>query len=171
MLTTIKMTKTGALIISLVIVVVIIGGIFLFNGSSDSSDVTDNTQNSGTLDTGQTPPPFIDDNQESGQDDTGTSSDSSETKEFDIVARQWNFNPDTITVNEGDTVILNINSIDVNHGFAIKEFGVSESLNPGNTVRVEFIADRKGSFSFFCNVQCGSGHTRMRGTLIVEWKS
>ena len=84
-----------------------------------------------------------------------------------MVARQWSFDPQTITVNEGDTVILNINSIDVNHGFAILEFGVNEFLRPGNTVRIEFVADRKGSFSFFCSVSCGAGHTRMRGTLVV----
>ncbi|MCH8840000.1 MAG: cupredoxin domain-containing protein, partial [Planctomycetes bacterium] len=78
--------------------------------------------------------------------------------------RQWNFDPDNITVNEGDTVILNINSIDVTHGFAIQAFGINERLSPGNTVRVEFVADRKGSFSFFCTVQCGAGHTGMRGT-------
>ena len=163
------MTKTSALIISLVIVAVIIGGIFLFNGSSeDTSQVSDNTQNPGALDVSQDSPPFIGDNQESGQDDAGTASDASETKEFNIVARQWNFNPDTITVNEGDIVVLNIESIDVTHGFAISAFGINERLSPGNTVRIEFVADRKGSFSFFCSVQCGSGHTRMRGTLIVE---
>ena len=169
----VKMTKINSLIIILVVLAVLIGGIFLFNGSSDdTSQVSDNSQSSGAGDAGQISPPFIEDNQESGQesgqDDTGTASDASETKEFNIVARQWNFNPDTITVNEGDTVVLNIESIDVTHGFAISAFGINERLSPGNNVRVEFVADRKGSFSFFCTVQCGSGHTRMRGTLIVE---
>ena len=89
-------------------------------------------------------------------------------KEFDIVAKRWSFNPSTITVSEGDLVKLTITSIDVTHGFSISAFGVNERLSSGNTIMVEFVADKKGTFSFFCNVVCGSGHSGMRGTLIVE---
>lgn len=89
-------------------------------------------------------------------------------KEFSVTAKQWEFIPNEITVNEGDTVKLNIKSVDVNHGFSLREFGVNELLSPGNTVNIEFVADKKGEFTFFCNVQCGAGHTSMRGKLIVE---
>lgn len=91
-----------------------------------------------------------------------------ETKTFDIVAKQWEFEPSEVMVNAGDKVILNVESVDVNHGISIPEFGVNEFLEPGKTVKVEFTADKKGSYSFFCNVFCGSGHGSMRGTLIVE---
>ena len=47
-------------------------------------------------------------------------------------------------------------------------FNVSEMLEPGKTVSVEFVADKQGTFSFFCNVFCGSGHGNMKGTLIVK---
>lgn len=91
-----------------------------------------------------------------------------EVKEIEVTAKQWEFIPNPIRVNLGDRVILKITSIDVSHGFALPEFGISERLNPGNTVTVEFTADKAGSFSFFCNVVCGSGHSGMRGTLIVS---
>src|SRR3989344_4626234 len=87
--------------------------------------------------------------------------------EFDVVAKRWEFTPSTITVTQGDLVRLSIESIDVNHGFSIPEFGVSQSLSPDKTEIVEFTADKTGSFSFFCNVFCGSGHSEMKGTLIV----
>ena len=89
-------------------------------------------------------------------------------KEFDVVAKKWDFTPDTITVNKGDTVILNIESIDVSHGFSISEFGVNEVLQPGITTRVEFVADEEGTYRFFCTVFCGSGHSTMNGQLIVN---
>lgn len=89
-------------------------------------------------------------------------------KEFDITAKQWQFSPDTIEVNEGDTVILNIKSIDVSHGIALPDFGIDEFLSPGNEVKIEFIADKKGTFSFFCSVSCGVGHSGMRGKIIVN---
>lgn len=89
-------------------------------------------------------------------------------KEFEMTARQWEFTPSTIRVNEGDNVKLTINSIDVAHGFGLPDFGVNERLEPGKTVTVEFTADKKGTFAFACTVFCGTGHSGMRGTLIVE---
>ena len=88
--------------------------------------------------------------------------------EIDVTAKNWEFIPNEIKVNKGDNVILNVKSIDVNHGMSIPEFGISEFLEPGKTVIIDFIASKEGTFSFFCNVACGRGHGGMRGTLIVE---
>jgi len=89
-------------------------------------------------------------------------------KEFDVIAEQWKFSPNEIEVNEGDNVILNIESIDIAHGIAIPAFEVNEYLSPGQTVKIEFVADRKGSFTFSCSVSCGVGHTGMIGKIIVN---
>lgn len=91
-----------------------------------------------------------------------------ETKEFQMTAKQWEFIPSRIEVNKGDKVILNIKSIDVAHGFTLSDFGVDEYLEPGKEISVEFIADKTGEFTFFCNVYCGTGHGGMRGVLIVN---
>jgi heme/copper-type cytochrome/quinol oxidase subunit 2 len=89
-------------------------------------------------------------------------------KEFTVTAKQWSFEPATITVKKGDKVKMKITSVDVAHGIRLAEFAVSERLSPGKTVNVEFVADKVGSFSFFCSVSCGSGHRSMKGTLVVE---
>ena len=90
-----------------------------------------------------------------------------ETKQFTMTAKQWEFSPNTITVNQGDTVILNIESIDVEHGFAIDEYGINENLQPGKTVEIEFVADKKGAFEYYCSV---GEHRKMGmvGTLTVN---
>ena len=90
------------------------------------------------------------------------------TKEFIMTARQWEFEPSSIKVNVGDTVKLIITSTDVTHGIRIPAFDVSERLTSGNTIEIEFVADKLGTFDFFCSVQCGSGHGGMNGQLIVE---
>lgn len=92
----------------------------------------------------------------------------SQTREFNITAAQWSFSPATITVKDGERVKLTIVSIDVTHGFSIPEFNVNIQLVPNQSKTVEFVADKKGAFSFFCSVFCGSGHADMRGQLIVE---
>lgn len=89
-------------------------------------------------------------------------------KTFEITAKQWSFEPSTITVKKGDRVRLQIRTIDVDHGFGLSAFGINQPLKPNTTTNVEFVADKAGSFSFFCSVFCGSGHGGMRGTLVVQ---
>lgn len=91
-----------------------------------------------------------------------------ETKVFEITAKNWEFSPSLIEVNLGDKVELHLESIEGTHGFALLNFGVSETLELGNDVHVEFIADKSGEFNFFCSVFCGVGHGGMTGTLIVN---
>ena len=106
--------------------------------------------------------------QQASSTDETTSDSTSSVKEFKLIARQWEFEPSTIEVNLGDTVKLSVESIDVTHGLSLSQFGVNEVLNPGKTVEIEFIADKAGTFSFFCSVQCGKGHASMEGTLVVK---
>ena len=151
--------KASIFIIAILVLVVLIGGFFLFSGGFNSSSSSSSNNVQGIVAA-----------EKNNSQDTGSASESStpEIKEFNVIAKKWDFSPSTITVNEGDTVILNVESIDVTHGFVISEFGVSERLEPGKTTTVEFIADKKGTYTFFCNVYCGRGHSSMRGTLIVE---
>ena len=97
-----------------------------------------------------------------------TSTQNGEFKEFRITARQFEFSPSTIEVNKGDKVRLIVTSADVPHGISIKEYGINEQLNPGKPVTIEFTADKAGTFTAFCSVFCGSGHSNMKGKLIVK---
>jgi heme/copper-type cytochrome/quinol oxidase subunit 2 len=87
---------------------------------------------------------------------------------IDIIARQFSFSPDPIIVKLGDRVKLNINSIDIDHGFALPDFNIDARLEAGKITTVEFEADKLGEFIFSCSVFCGSGHREMTGVLIVE---
>lgn len=98
----------------------------------------------------------------------GPQTNSGEIKEFTMTAKQWKFEPNTITVNQGDLVRLKITSIDVAHGIAIPGYRINEYLSPGQTISIEFTADRKGTFPFACSVSCGVGHSGMSGKIIVK---
>ena len=37
----------------------------------------------------------------------------------------------------------------MNHDIGIPDFGISETLNPGQTTTIEFLADKSGIFNFF----------------------
>jgi hypothetical protein len=74
-----------------------------------------------------------------------------------------------LRVKQGEFITLRLSSMDVVHGFSIPEYNISEIINPGETIVVEFSADRTGEFEFYCTARsCGPGHIDMRGKLVVE---
>ncbi len=89
-------------------------------------------------------------------------------KIFSLTAKRWQFTPSTITVNLGDEVRLYMTSLDVTHGFSIPELDINHDILPNQTTVLDFLASKKGTFSFVCSVVCGAGHTQMKGTLIVK---
>lgn len=89
-------------------------------------------------------------------------------KIFEVSAKQWEFIPSPIKVKEGDLVRLKITTADVAHSLALPEFGIMEMIEPGKEAVVEFLADKRGTFDFYCSVPCGPGHGDMRGQLIIE---
>lgn len=73
-----------------------------------------------------------------------------------------------IRVEKGDRVILRLISSDVYHGFALPPFGINEVLvKPGELAEVDFVADKVGSFLFYCTIRCGLVHQDMKANLTV----
>ena len=108
---------------------------------------------------------------------TTTSSTSTTTETFNVIAKDWewdvtdsngNILVNQIKVKSGDTVILKIKSVDVNHGFFLPDFNINKQLSPGEEITVQFVADKTGTFGFACSVFCGEGHSTMRGNLVVS---
>lgn len=76
---------------------------------------------------------------------------------------------DEIKVREGDRVVLRLISGDVHHGFALPAFGINDGvIRPGDVTVMEFVADKVGSFKFFCTIRCGTVHEAMEAVLTVE---
>jgi cytochrome c oxidase subunit 2 len=84
-----------------------------------------------------------------------------------MTARKFEYSPNEITVKRGMPVVLEITSIDRDHGFKIAELGIRADLKSGEVTRVRIVPDRVGRFEFRCDVFCGSGHEDMAGDLLV----
>lgn len=91
-----------------------------------------------------------------------------ETREFEIKADNFKFIPETITVKQGDKVVIKALAVDKDHGIGIKAFGVKELMPKGEWITVEFVADKKGEHTIQCTKYCGWKHFFMKGKLIVE---
>ncbi len=89
-----------------------------------------------------------------------------------MSAVRSHFVPDTITVKQGDHVHMHVTNLeqayDATHGFTIDQYNVNVSLEPGKEVNIDFVADRAGTFPFYCTEFCSALHLEMAGYFLVE---
>src|ERR1035437_10227746 len=78
--------------------------------------------------------------------------------EAHVVAKMWQFEPDTITVPKGSVVDFYLTSADVAHGFFIERTNVNLMALPSvvNYAQARFSAP--GKYMIICHEYCGVGH-------------
>jgi cytochrome c oxidase subunit II len=84
-----------------------------------------------------------------------------------VIAKKFEFVPGEIRVKQGETVTLQFTAPEVPMGFNLADFNLRADIMPGKVVSLDFTPDKAGTFTFLCDVFCGSGHEDMSGTLIV----
>lgn len=82
------------------------------------------------------------------------------------------FAPNSIDVNQGDSVIIHITNgeqeRDMLHGFGIASYNINLVMDPGESKTVRFRADKPGVFPFYCTNFCSAMHQEMQGYLLVK---
>lgn len=140
------MNKWGLWII--VAIVVIIGGaVYLMSGQQSAP---------------QTPP--------AAEPIVVSPAPTSEVKAFEVEGKPFEFSVKEIRVKEGDTVRITFKNNEGTHDFTVDEFNArTKQIQAGESDTVEFVANKKGTFEYYCSV--GNGFHRqqgMVGKLIVE---
>jgi len=94
-------------------------------------------------------------------------------KTFTVTGKNYRFTSDgkespDIRVTLGDTVRIEFSNVGGFHDFSVNAFkAATERISDGQSASVEFVADKKGTFDYFCSV--GSHRSLgMMGNLIVE---
>lgn len=88
-------------------------------------------------------------------------------RRFRIEASSFQYTPETISVNPGDHVTIDLVATDVVHGLYLDGYDLNVTADPGQTTSLSFIADRSGAFRFRCSVTCGALHPFMIGKFNV----
>ena len=87
------------------------------------------------------------------------------TVTIEVEAGEFYFEPSRIEVKAGEVVEIVITNVGrVFHTFTIDEFNIDIPLNPGETKRVVFRADKTGTFQIYCKPHRALG---MVGELVV----
>jgi cytochrome c oxidase subunit II len=89
---------------------------------------------------------------------------------IDVVAANWKFTPNTITVHVGETQTIRVTSSEGVHGLQSDELGVKQAvIAPNKFTIVTFTAPSKpGTYKIHCSIPCGAGHNDMVLTIQVE---
>ena len=88
-------------------------------------------------------------------------------KVIKILARRWTYSPNPITLKKGVPVVLELTTADILMGFSVPDFQARADIVPGQVVRLRLVPDKEGTFTFLCDIFCGSGHETMNGTITV----
>ena len=84
-----------------------------------------------------------------------------------IDAKRFDYTPGELTLKKGEPVVLELTSRDVLMGFNLPDFNLRADMIPDKVTRVRFVPDKTGSFTFLCDIFCGTKHEEMNGRLTV----
>ena len=83
-----------------------------------------------------------------------------------VGVRQWEWLPVKMTANYGERVVMIMHNADVLHSISIPELNVRQDI-PDDGAVVQFVAAKRGTFTFFCDTPCGKDHDKMKGEITI----
>ena len=108
-----------------IVVIIALGGYFLFDGNNKQDLQTSKTTNAAH---------------------------DSQVLKFSVSIDNRSYNPKQIDVPFGSTVELTVkNNDNEQHGLSFQNFGVQDFVGPRQTKTVRFVASQKGQTSSFCS--------------------
>ncbi len=140
--------KTSALVIIIVLVVILAGGIYFVSRSG--SNTTADNQNSNPL-------PGSNSGSQSGSD-----TDSETSRTYNIEISGFAFNPDTLTINQGDTVVWT-NKDSVTHTVTSDSGSEIKSSGLSNGETYSHVFNTAGTFDYHCGP-----HPSMQAEIAVK---
>ena len=85
-----------------------------------------------------------------------------------IVASNWKFTPNTITLKVGVPQTLHLTSAQGVHGLQSSDLGIKQTMiMPSTPVDVTVTPKKAGTYVLHCAIMCGAGHPNMTLTVKV----
>ena len=143
--------------ISIIVLVVVIGGILIYIFTRPQPAVENNTQSENTAPTSE-----VSENESMMDDDSDE-----DLVTIEVSGENFSYDPEEITVKAGQKVKIKFTANDMQHDFVIDELDVkSDVVTSGNTTEFEFTPTEAGEFEYYCSV--GNHRAQgMVGTLTV----
>jgi len=85
-----------------------------------------------------------------------------------ITAQKFDYKPPRIVLKKGVPITLELNSLGRIHGFHIPALNLRADVLPGQSVQLDLLPEKAGTYTFLCEIFCGGGHDEMNGVIIVQ---
>jgi cytochrome c oxidase subunit II len=83
-------------------------------------------------------------------------------RRIEIIAKRFTYDPEVITLKQGEPVVLVMHSIDVTHGIKVDELNLkSDDVEKGKETEIRFTPEKTGHYIGKCAHFCGKGHGSM----------
>lgn len=154
-------SKMSPLLIIVVALLIIGGAYWVMSQNKSATTGQENTSSERSGDVESSMPA-------ADEQDVDESEVTGEEKTFKVTGSPFKFDPAEIRVNKGDTVIIVFTNSSGTHDWVIDQFDArAKQLQSGQTETIEFVADKAGTFEYYCSV---SNHRAqgMVGKLIVD---
>jgi len=152
----------------LILLGIILLAVFIYthdwNNTNNENQVTNNPVVEVVNKTPEVTKPVANSTTETQKPTTNTPMTPTSIAAYNLEAKKWMFDPNTITVKQGAKVTLTINPVGMDLTFAIPEFKVEKRVT-GET-QVEFVAEKSGTYQFTCS-DCEE-YRGMTGTIVVK---
>lgn len=149
-------------LIGVIVLVVIFGGGYYLSQTKTSPEHTEEATNTMPVIGENTDEMIVEGDGALAADDTN-----SLVNLITVEGGKFYYKPNTITAKKGETVRITFKNVDGLHDFVIDEYSVAtKQIQGGAEETVEFVADKVGTFEYYCSV---GNHREMGmvGTLTV----
>lgn len=85
-----------------------------------------------------------------------------------VTAHRFEFVPAEIPLTAGESVVVEVTSLDFVHGMNIPDLKQRFDLVPGRVTRIAITPTAPGVIDFVCDNFCGDGHEEMHGRFVVH---
>jgi len=102
-----------------------------------------------------------------GDDHDESSEVADDARRIEVTATSFEFDPDEIRVDAGESIAIVLTSEDILHDLTIDELDAHVAADPGETVEGGLVAEEPGRYTYYCTVP-GHREAGMEGTLVVD---
>lgn len=151
--------KSNIVLITLLLIIPLLIGVYLIRKNTKSKTVSEQSNNTEKL---------VEETKETTVTEDTNVNKESEVITIEVEAGSFYFKPTEIKVKKGDKVKIVLINKDGFHDWVIDEFNAKTAqVKAGEATEVEFVADKVGTFEYYCSV---GNHRQMgmKGNLIVE---
>lgn len=153
-----------------ILVIVVVAAVFMMTRNNKAPEVTASPMVSptATVVPSVSPASSVSPTATSGTTSSPKPTATPQVKVFNILGSNFQFSTTEIKVKKGDRVRINFDVSAGFHDWVVDEFNArTKQLSGGESDSIEFVANKTGTFEFYCSV---GSHRQMgmKGNLIVE---